>query len=542
MSIILLTDAGCAGAQTSIPIAEDPGVAAAIRLLEAYVEDQITYQGLPGISMGIVHDQDLIWSRGFGFGDLEQRLPVSSETIYRIGSISKLFTSIAVLKLRDESKLRLDDRVDAHLPWFRPKNSFPETPPISIRHLLTHTSGLPSNALSSYWNSFEFPSSQEVAEGIRQQETVLPTQSRFKYSNLGFSVAGRLVSEVSGTSFEQFVRDQILEPLSMNSTFPGLPEEARPRLAIGLGRRMPDGTRQVLPYSETRGITPAAGFSSTVTDLARLASWIFRLLDGEEREVLNSYALREMLSVQWLHPSWEWGWGLGFEILHTPDRNLAGHGGLVGGYRCAFYLSPQEKVAVIALANAVDTKLFPGQPYSIVDKAFAWVAPAIEKAVVLPDRNEELDPEWDRYVGTYRAWWTDLRVLILKGSLVLIYPQAENPGEYILTLVPDRTGGFRVEGDGFDETGEVVKFESNDSGEVVGMRLGDDYYERGRAAARLRLAPFGSFAAVTPFAGGKRRALRRMPAARETLGEIIGQCIEKGSDSLSRDQTGGKSS
>lgn len=196
---------------------------------------------------------------------------------------------------------------------------------------------------SPYWSTFEFPSSREIADGIRSQELVLPTQSGFKYSNLGFVVAGQLVAAAAGTSYGQFVREQILEPLSMDETYSDLPDEARTRLATGYGRRMPDGTRRVLPYSEMRGITPAAGFTSTVDDMARLASWMFRLLDGGTAELLKTYTLREMQSVQWLHPSWEWGWGLCFELFHTPARNLTGHGGLVGGHRSAFYLSPGKR-------------------------------------------------------------------------------------------------------------------------------------------------------------------------------------------------------
>jgi hypothetical protein len=90
----------------------------------------------------------------------------------------------------------------------------------------------------------------------------------------------------------------------------------------------------------------------------------------------------------------------------------------------------------------------------------------------------EPDPEWNRYLGTYRAWWADLRVLMLRGELVLIYPQAQDPGGYLLTLVPRGGGSFRVEGDGFDETGELLTFERNDAGEIVGMTLAGQYYKR----------------------------------------------------------------
>jgi CubicO group peptidase (beta-lactamase class C family) len=233
----------------------------------------MTYQDLPGLSLAIVHDQEIVWSRDYGFADRERRVPVTSETIYRIGSISKLFTSIAILMLRDDGKLRLDDRVDSYLPWFQPKNTYTDAPPIMVRHLLSHTSGLPGEPLSSYWTTFDFPSSTQIIDGIKRQDLVLPTQSRFKYSNLGFAIAGELVAEVAGIPFEEYVNEQILKPLSMNNTFTVLPKEIRDRLATGYGRRRPDGARREFPYSETRGITAAAGFSSTVNDLARLASW-----------------------------------------------------------------------------------------------------------------------------------------------------------------------------------------------------------------------------------------------------------------------------
>src|SRR5262249_15921815 len=118
----------------------DPGVASGIRLLEAWIESRMEYRGLPGLSIGIVADQELVRARALGRADLERGAPATPATIYRIASISKLFTSTAIMQLRDAGKLRLDDPVEEHLPWFRLRHAGPDTAAITIRHLLTHTS------------------------------------------------------------------------------------------------------------------------------------------------------------------------------------------------------------------------------------------------------------------------------------------------------------------------------------------------------------------------------------------------------------------
>ena len=118
-------------------------VASSLDLLSAWIEAQMAYSGQPGLSIGIVHDQKLLWTRGFGYADVQAEKPATAETIYRIASITKLFTTTAIMQLRDEGKLQLDDPVNKHLPWFAVQNRFADAPVITIRHLLTHTSGLP---------------------------------------------------------------------------------------------------------------------------------------------------------------------------------------------------------------------------------------------------------------------------------------------------------------------------------------------------------------------------------------------------------------
>lgn len=156
-------------------IAEHPEVASNIRLLEAWLESQMAYKGWPGVSIGIVYDQKLIWAKGFGYADVEKKTPATPDTIYRIASNSKVFTSIAILKLRDEGKLQLDDPVAKHLSWFKIKNKYPDAPVITIRHLLTHTSGLPKEAPFPYGTDFKFPTREQIIENCpnRKPSTLL---------------------------------------------------------------------------------------------------------------------------------------------------------------------------------------------------------------------------------------------------------------------------------------------------------------------------------------------------------------------------------
>ncbi len=142
------------------------------------------------MSIGIVHDQALAWSGGFGWADVERREPATADTLYRIGSITKLFTATALLLLRDEGKLHLDDPLTAHLPWFQMKAAA-DAGTITIRHLLTHTSGLPREGAFPYFTDSRFPSLDEIRARLPAQERPLPVETRWKYSNLGRDARGR---------------------------------------------------------------------------------------------------------------------------------------------------------------------------------------------------------------------------------------------------------------------------------------------------------------------------------------------------------------
>ena len=195
-------------------------VTAQIDLLSAWIEAQMAYSGQPGLAIGIVYDQALLWTRGFGYANVEAQMATTPQTIYRIASITKLFTSTAIMQLRDAGTLQLDDPVTKHLPWFAIQQPSTDAPPITIRHLLTHTSGLPREAAFPYWTEPDaFPTYEQIRATVPHQEAVLPPETRWTYSNLGLALAGNIVEVVSGQDYAAYIQQHILDPLGMQSMY-----------------------------------------------------------------------------------------------------------------------------------------------------------------------------------------------------------------------------------------------------------------------------------------------------------------------------------
>lgn len=442
----------------------------ALSLVQAWIEAQMAVQELPGLSVGLVDDQDLVWARGFGFENLERGTAATPSTIYRIASISKTFTSTAVLQLRDQGRLGLDDPVRQHLPWFRLGNGHARAPEVTIRHLLTHTSGLPREAAFPYWNDFQFPSLDQLIEALPAQDAPFPPEHRFKYSNLAVALAGEIVANLSDQPYAEYVHRSILEPLGMASTSVHLPGEHRARLATGYGRKLPGQTREVRPFTDSGAMAPAANLSSTAADLARFISLQFRDGPTGGAQVLKGSTLREMHRPHWVFPDWSGGRGLGFVVYRRGERTLAGHGGHVAGYRTQILFDPRSRVGVAVLINAsgADPLCFAGH---IIDR----LAPALEAGRPAPEAAP-FDPDWDALTGRFRNAWADVQVIRQGERLVLVDPTEENPAGSAYVLEPAGPGVFRMVGDdGSGAVGELARFELDPQGRVERLKIGENY-------------------------------------------------------------------
>ena len=198
LSVLLtgITTPGSASGQSAKPAAVDvaanPEVLGAERLFSAWMEGQLAYRGLPGVAVGVVYDQQLVWSKGFGWADMAKRIPMTPQVKFRIASHSKMFAAIAVMQLREEGKLRLDDPVEQYLPWFKAKPAGDDDGVITIEQLLDHSSGLQREA-GDHWTTFNFPTKDELVRLYGNRQAAFAPNVRWKYSNLAFAVAGLLV-------------------------------------------------------------------------------------------------------------------------------------------------------------------------------------------------------------------------------------------------------------------------------------------------------------------------------------------------------------
>ncbi len=331
----------------------------AFKIIEVWLDAQKDYEKLPGISAAIIKDQEIIWSGAYGKANVEADVDTEVNTICSICSISKLFTATAIMKLYDEGKLRLDDKVSDLLPWYNLDQKYAESGPITVRSLLTHSSGLPREANFPYWTGpdFPFPSQEEIKNELGNQETLYPASTYFQYSNLGLTLLGEIVEQVSGISFNTYVEENILKPLQLNETRTKLPESLYgSQLAIGYSSLDRTGQRKKVKLFQANGIMAAAGFSSNVLDLGKFASWQFRLMDSTITEIIKPSTLKYMQQVHWTDPDWKTTWGLGFAVSKGSDgTKWVSHGGSCPGYRSGIQLNPKSKMAYTVMINANGT-------------------------------------------------------------------------------------------------------------------------------------------------------------------------------------------
>jgi D-alanyl-D-alanine carboxypeptidase len=452
-------------------LARQPAVAEALRWVDLWLGEQLAYQRLPGLSIGLVVDQELVWARGYGFADLATKRPATPQTLYRLGSITKTLTATAIVQLRDAGKLSLEDPVTRFLPTFTIGNPFPGAPAITLRHLLTHTSGLPREGALPYWTSHEFPTRAELLAAVAGQTLFAPPGESYRYSNLGMGLLGHVIEAASGRPYADYLAEAVFQPLEMSSSTAAPTAEHHERLATPYLRLRADGSRGVFDYYDLGALAAAGNAVSSLEDLARFAALQFRDGPAGGEQILSGYSLREMQRAQFVQPSWSGGRGLGFAVGRDADTTFVSHGGWVGGNRTHLLLVPAEKIAVLVLINADD-----GNPAVFARKAYDLLAPAIARArkPAAPAAAPKVaDPAWQKYLGTYTdPWGWETEVLILGGELVLYdrdYPPAEEPGADITRLKPRPDGSFEM------PDGERLVFELDAAGQVRRVQRRYDY-------------------------------------------------------------------
>jgi CubicO group peptidase (beta-lactamase class C family) len=433
----------------------------ASRAVELWVDGWRQYRKIPAISAAVAQGDTTVWAHGFGTTDRARTRPATPDTIYSICSVSKLFTAVALMQQWEQGKVALDAPLTAYLPWAKLADDPRESVPITLRGALTHSAGLPREADYPYWTGpdFPFPTRAQIRERIGSQAPLYPAETTFQYSNLGLTLVGETVEAVSGTPYADYVQANILTPLALTETRPRIPAELYgTQMAVGWGALTPDGTRPAVKLFDPGGITPAAGYSSSVVDLARFASWTFRLARTGKPEVLHASTLREMERVQYITPDWKTTWGLGFAVREEGGITIVGHGGSCPGYRTSLMMAPSEETAVAVAMNAMDDPGTVARGIAALFRARGAAAPFDPVAgVTLSD-----------YTGVYDAqpWGANFILIPWAGGLTAIDPSQENPLEGMDRLKPLAKDRFRVVTASGEER-ELVTFERDATGKVV---------------------------------------------------------------------------
>jgi CubicO group peptidase (beta-lactamase class C family) len=306
--------------------------------LERLVRAEQAEKRIPSVAAAVVRDGEIVWETAVGLADVPIGREATPDTQYRIGSITKTFTAVAVMQLRDEGKLGLEDRIDEHL------EGAAHAP--TIRRLLSHMSGIQREPPGDVWETLTFQPPEQLLDALGEAEQVLPSGTRWHYSNLAFGLLGLLVERLSGLSYERYLQERIFGPLGIERTSL-LPQEPA---AVGyLVQPYADGVWEEAPV-ETGGWVPAGQIWGTVRDLCRWAAF----LADPDPAVLRPETVEEMRVVQALADTERWtsAYGLGLSLRRDGDRILAGHTGSMPGFIAAMHVFPRDKVGAAVLTNS----------------------------------------------------------------------------------------------------------------------------------------------------------------------------------------------
>jgi len=318
--------------------------------LAKIIRQEMANQALPAVSIALVDHQQVVWAEGFGLADPARKIPATADTIYRVGSVSKLFTDTAIMQLVEKGQMDLDAPVSRYLPDFHPINPFGK--PITLRELMSHRSGLVREPPVGHYFDSTSPSLRATVESLNKTTLVYAPGTHTKYSNAAIAVAGYVLEKQTGQAFTSYVRDAVLKPLGMDhSAFAPTPE-----ILVNLAKASIwtyDGRLFDAPTFEL-GMAPAGCMYSSVLDMSKFIAMLFAGGSG----VLKPETLQSMWKPQYQNE----GFGIGFRLGNLDGHPLVGHGGAIYGFATELEALPADKLGVVVVttmdsANATMTRI-----------------------------------------------------------------------------------------------------------------------------------------------------------------------------------------
>jgi CubicO group peptidase (beta-lactamase class C family)/D-alanyl-D-alanine dipeptidase len=331
---------------TALPLTASAALPVGVReKLAAAIEHELAAKQIPAMSIAIVDGDRIVWEAGFGLARPREQRRADEHTVYRVGSVSKLFADIAAMQLVEQGKLKLDEPLTTYLPDFRPRDPFEV--PLTLRQLMSHRSGLVREPPVGHYFDPDEPTLETTVRSLYPTTIVYQPETRAKYSNAGIAVVGYLVEKVSGQTFEAYVDEQILNPLGMPESALRVTPAVEPNLADAVMWGL-DGRVFPAPKFEL-GTSPAGNLYSSVHDQARFLMAILAAGEHPTAPLLKPETWRSMWQPQFTADAT--GYGLGFNITQFDGTLRVGHGGAVYGFATQLAALPDEKLGVIGAAS-----------------------------------------------------------------------------------------------------------------------------------------------------------------------------------------------
>jgi CubicO group peptidase (beta-lactamase class C family) len=425
------------------------------------VRDIAKRYDLPGVGVAVAHRGRAVWSAGVGVADMRTGRLVRADSVFRLASITKLFTATAVLILADEGRLSVDDPVRKHVGEFPDRR-------ITVRHLLAHGGGLQRETPDDPgWRTGEFLAGAELLAAFRKAGRPFSPLERWKYSNLGYTALGEVVERVSGVPYARFVTERVIEPLGMGSTAfdpAGLPAS---RITKGY-RRTIDGDVEPEPSANDPVPDAPGQLFSTAPDLVRMVGLLCGDLGAESP--IRPETIEAMRKPQiMVDGAWKQGHGLGPMLFRVGDRVLAGHAGGLWGHAGWLLSWPDRHVGAIALTNIGDGELLFKMVVDLVREAGDVVrAEGLEPAEAPDDSPAPEDVRG--LLGRYWGDTLDFRVRWRGGRIeVRLPPRKGLPARP--SMRARLVGRDQLLFDGGPYVGEIAQLDRDVDGRVTGWEV-----------------------------------------------------------------------
>lgn len=379
--------------------------------LASIIQRDMSRFNLPGLSIAVICDGKIIWAKGFGCADREKKIPATPETVYRVGSLSKLFNATGVMLMREEQRLSLDEDIKKYLPEANFVNPFDDkTAKITLRHILSHRAGtIRECPLGHYFDDSE-PSPKETAFSLFGTTLIYPPGTKTKYSNSAVGVSGYILEKTVGMEYSDFQKDFILQPLGMNSSSFVKEESFKEKLAKGYMRNL-DGDQWEAPDFRF-GYISAANLYSSATDMAKFIT----LMCNQGRPLLKPESFCEMTTVQFGTKDIKKGFGLGFSVSQLHNERTLGHGGAVYGFSSSILVMPERKLGVISLIN-LDGAGGINNKYIDFALGIALEEMTGQKLLHIPSTTELSPSKLEKSAGRYQSGEAVVWLTAKKGKL-----------------------------------------------------------------------------------------------------------------------------